>query len=84
MTTYTIECDHLALHAIREHEFLMVDFVRPASVDTPTAIAVLLPQRFAEVVELEVATSIAHPFLPGIPGSPQRSSQTARTAVPRE
>lgn len=46
--------------------FHMEGFVRPAEVNTPAAIAALLQTRFAEAVELEVATGIAHPFLPCI------------------
>lgn len=46
--------------------FHMEGFVRPAEVDTPAAIAGLLQERFAEAIELEVATGIAHPFMPCI------------------
>jgi histidinol phosphatase-like PHP family hydrolase len=46
--------------------FHMEDFVRPASVKTPGAIAQLLQDRYAEAIELEVVTGIAHPFLPCI------------------
>ena len=46
--------------------FHMEGFVRPAEVDTPAAVAALLVERFAEAIELEVATGIAHPFLPCI------------------
>ncbi|MFH1568391.1 MAG: hypothetical protein ABIL09_10390 [Gemmatimonadota bacterium] len=46
--------------------FHMEGFVRPAEVNTPAAVAALLRERFAEAVELEVATGIAHPFLPCI------------------
>ena len=46
--------------------FHMEGFVRPASVDTPAAIAALLCERFAEAIELDVTTGIAHPFLPCI------------------
>jgi len=44
--------------------FHMEGFVRPAEVNTPESIAELLQQRFAEVIELDVVTGIAHPFLP--------------------
>lgn len=46
--------------------FHMEGFVRPSEIDTPPAIAALLQQRFAEVVELDVTTGIPHPFLPCI------------------
>lgn len=44
--------------------FHMEGFVRPPEVQTAVQIADLLQQRFAEAIELEVATGIAHPFLP--------------------
>lgn len=44
--------------------FHMEDFVRPAEIRAPREVAELLRQRFAEVVELEVCTGVAHPFLP--------------------
>ena len=43
--------------------FHMEGFVRPAEVTTSQGIAELLQQRFAEAIELDVATGIAHPFL---------------------
>ncbi len=44
--------------------FHMEGFVRPATVQQPDEIAALMQQRFAEAIELEVTTGIAHPFLP--------------------
>ena len=44
--------------------FHMEGFVRPAEIHQPSEVAGLMRDRFAEVVELEVATGIAHPFLP--------------------
>ena len=44
--------------------FHMEGFVRPSDVNTLEGIAELLQQRFAEAIELEVVTGIAHPFLP--------------------
>jgi histidinol phosphatase-like PHP family hydrolase len=46
--------------------FHMEGFVRPAEVNTPETVAELLRQRFAEAIELDVVTGIAHPFLPCI------------------
>lgn len=53
--------------------FHMEGFVRPAHVKTPEQIADLLAERFAEAVELEVTTGIAHPFLPCI--LPERTDE---------
>ncbi|NLN19039.1 MAG: PHP domain-containing protein [Firmicutes bacterium] len=44
--------------------FHMVNFVRPETVTEPRDVAELLVQRFLEVVDLGIATGIAHPFLP--------------------
>jgi histidinol phosphatase-like PHP family hydrolase len=44
--------------------FHMAGFVRPETVSQPSDVARLLVRRFIEVVELGIATGIAHPFLP--------------------
>jgi len=44
--------------------FHMEGFVRPVEVRAPREVAELMRQRFAEVIELEVCTGVAHPFLP--------------------
>jgi len=53
--------------------FHMEGFVRPAGVETSAGIASLLQRRFAEAVELELATGIAHPFLPCV--FPERTDE---------
>lgn len=44
--------------------FHMKGFVEPEGTDTPRDVADLLVQRYQEVIELGLATGIAHPFLP--------------------
>jgi histidinol phosphatase-like PHP family hydrolase len=53
--------------------FHMENFVRPAEVTDSGEIAELLQQRFAEAIELEVVTGIAHPFLPCV--FPERTDE---------
>lgn len=53
--------------------FHMEGFVRPAEINRPHQIAALMVQRFAEVIELEVTTGIAHPFLPCV--FPERTDE---------
>ncbi|MBT4502622.1 MAG: hypothetical protein HOC74_33130 [Gemmatimonadetes bacterium] len=53
--------------------FHMEDFVCPAEVTGSKEIAELLQKRFAEAIELEVATGIAHPFLPCV--FPERTDE---------
>jgi histidinol phosphatase-like PHP family hydrolase len=53
--------------------FHMEGFVRPAEIDSPETIAGLLQERFAEVIELEATTGVAHPFLPCV--LPERTDE---------
>ena len=42
----------------------MKGFVEPEGIDTPQQVADLMVERYREVIELGLATGIAHPFLP--------------------